>query len=301
MPWPELDPARDGGTWRVLHMAAQMLGKLRVRHADWVNHGWHVALQPVANGLAILPIATAGGRFSLSINLCDHRIHLQLSDGRDDSIALAQPTIVKLHAELREMLDRHGLPSDFNGRPNEVPDALPFAKDNRPVDYRCDSAERLRDALSRIVPVFDTFRAGFAGKVSPVHFWWGSFDLAVTRFSGRSAPKHSGGIPGLPDRITREAYSHEVSSAGFWAGGALGADPLFYSYAYPAPGGFAEAAVPVGRFDEGLGEFVLPYADVRQADDPAAMLLRFLQATYDAAADGAGWDRPSLEREIAAP
>ncbi len=301
MNWPELDPARDAGTWTVLHLASQMLGKLRVAHSDWVNHGWHVALQPAANGLAILPIAAEGGRFTLSLDLCDHRIHLLVSDGRSDGVALAQPSIAALHTELVAMLDRNGLPSRFNGVPNELPDAVPFAKDERPTDYREDSAVRMREALRVVVPVFETFRAGFSGKVSPVQFWWGSFDLAVTRFSGRTAPDHPGGVPGLPDRITREAYSHEVSSAGFWPGGAFGADPIFYSYAYPSPDGFAEAAVTHGRFDATLGEFVLPYGEVRSAADPAATLLGFLLETYTAAADLAQWDRAALEREPVAP
>ncbi|NJC04898.1 hypothetical protein GGQ97_000691 [Sphingomonas kaistensis] len=301
MEWPELDTARDSGTWRVLHLASQMLGKLRVRHADWVNHGWHVALQPSANGLASLPIAAEGGRFSLSLDLCDHRIHLLVSDGRSDSVPLAQPSIARLHADLIAMLDRNGLPSDFHGRPNELPDAVPFAEDDRLSDYREESAVRLREVLRVVVPVFETFRAGFSGKVSPVHFWWGSFDLAVTRFSGRRAPDHPGGVPGLPDRITREAYSHEVSSAGFWPGGAFGAAPIFYSYAYPSPDGFSAAAVSRGRFDEALGEFVLPYGEVRSQADPAGTLLTFLQETYAAAADLAQWDRAALERDPVAP
>jgi hypothetical protein len=299
--WPALDPTRDAGTWRHLHLASQMLGKLRIAHADWVNHGWHAALQPSANGLATAPIAAGKRRFSLSIDLCDHRLHLTTSEGVTDAVPLAQPSIASLHRDLVAMLDRHGLPSNFHGRPNEVEDALPFAADERPVDYRPESAERLRDALALIVPVFERFRAGFAGKVSPVHFWWGSFDLAVTRFSGRPAPAHPGGIPGLPDRVTREAYSHEVSSAGFWPGGVAGAAPIFYAYAYPSAEGFSAAAMPHGRFDEALGEFVLPYADVRAAPDPEAMLLDFLEATYAAAADLAAWDRAALERPVAAP
>lgn len=301
MSWPALDPARDAGTWGVLHLASQMLGKLRIAHADWVNHGWHAALQPSASGFATAPIAVGPRRFSLSIDLCDHHIHLTTSEGESDAVPLAQPSIASLHRDLVAMLDRHRLPSSFHGRPNEVEDALPFAADERPIDYRPDSAERLRNALAHIVPVFERFRAGFAGKVSPVHFWWGSFDLAVTRFSGRSAPTHPGGIPGLPDRVTREAYSHEVSSAGFWPGGVVGADPIFYSYAYPSPEGFADAPVAAGQFDRSLGEFVLRYDEVRAAGDPATMLLDFLQSTYIAAADLANWDRSTLEREPVAP
>jgi len=201
------------------------------------------------------------------------------------------------------MLDAHGLPSSFNGKPNEIPDALPFSEDAAPREYRPDSAGRLHTALARIEPVFERFRAGFQGKASPVHFYWGSFDLAVTRFSGRAAPPHPGGIPGLPDRITREAYSHEESSAGFWPGGVTAVEPIFYSYAYPEPVGFRDAAVrpEAARFDETLGEFVLPYEAVRRSIDPEAELTAFLQSTYDAAADLAQWDRGALEREVAAP
>jgi Family of unknown function (DUF5996) len=201
------------------------------------------------------------------------------------------------------MLDRNGLPSNFHGRPNEVPDAIPFAEDEAPRSYSQDSAERLRDALALIVPIFERFRAGFLGKASPVHFFWGSFDLAVTRFSGREAPRHPGGIPGLPDRITREAYSHEVSSAGFWPGGVTEADPIFYSYAYPEPAGFrsANVAPAAARFDEALGEYVLPYEEVRRSAIPETELMAFLKSSYEAAANLAGWDRPALEREVSAP
>jgi hypothetical protein len=199
------------------------------------------------------------------------------------------------------MLDRHGLPSNFSGVPNEIEGALPFAEDKAPRDYDRDSAERLREALAAMLPAFERFRAGFVGKSSPVHFWWGSFDLAVTRFSGREAPPHPGGVPGLPDRITREAYSHEVSSAGFWAGGATEAEPFFYSYAYPEPDGYRSAAVDHVKFDEDWGEFILPYSEVRAADDPAGMLGAFFQSSYEAAASLAEWDRPSLERKPDAP
>ena len=201
------------------------------------------------------------------------------------------------------MLKAHDLPSNFNGRPNEIPDAPPFAEDVAPREYRPDSAERLHAALAKIVPVFNRFRAGFLGKASPVHFFWGSFDLAVTRFSGRQAPPHPGGVPGLPDRITREAYSHEETSAGFWPGGATAAEPIFYSYAYPEPTGFREATVvpDAARFDPTLGEFTLPYEAVRTAADPAGELLGFLQSTYDVAANLQQWDREALEREPVAP
>jgi hypothetical protein len=199
------------------------------------------------------------------------------------------------------MLELHDLPASFNATPNEIADAVPFADDDAPREYDRDSAERFRAALAAMLPVFARFRAGFSGKASPVHFWWGSFDLAVSRFSGRAAPPHQGGMPGLPDRIAREAYSHEVTSAGFWAGGATAAEPFFYSYIYPEPDGYRAAEIAHGRFDETFGEFVLPYADVRAAADPARMLMKFFQTSYDAAADLASWDRAALEREPVAP
>ena len=299
--WPKLDPARDHDTLTLLHLAAQMLGKVRIAHAPWTNHGWHVALQPRSNGLETLPTAAGDGRtFTLVLDLCRHAIVLWVSDQSREEVPLNAGSIAALHSRLVAMLDRYGLPSNFNGRPNEIEGALPFAEDKAPRDYDRDSAESFREALAAMLPVFERFRAGFVGKSSPVHFWWGSFDLAVTRFSGRPAPPHPGGVPGLPDRIAREAYSHEVSSAGFWAGGATKAEPFFYSYAYPEPNGFRKSPTP-GHFDEKWGEFILPYAEVRAADDPAGVLEDFFQSTYEAAAELAKWDRRALERKPVAP
>jgi len=300
--WPELSVERDHETLAILHLAAQMLGKVRVAHAPWMNHGWHVALQPNARGLGILPTAASGGRtFTLTLDLCRHAIVLWISDGGREELPLNAGSIAALHRRLVALLDLHGLPSDFNGMPNEIPDAVAFAEDHLARDYNRDSAERFRAALAAMLPVFAGFRAGFSGKASPVHFWWGSFDLAVSRFSGRKAPPHPGGLPGLPDRITREAYSDEVSSAGFWAGGATAAEPFFYSYIYPEPDGYRAAKLVHGGFDETYGEFVLSYEEVRAAGDPGAMLTKFFQSTYDAAANLAKWDRAALEREPVAP
>jgi len=300
--WPQLSVERDHETFAILHLAAQMLGKVRVAHAPWMNHGWHAALQPNARGLGILPTAASGGRtFTLTLDLCRHAIVLWISDGGREELPLNAGSIAALHRRLVGMLELHGLPSSFNGRPNEIPEARPFAEDDTAREYDRDSAERFRAALAAVLPVFARFRAGFSGKASPVHFWWGSFDLAVSRFSGRRAPPHPGGLPGLPDRITREAYSDEVSSAGFWAGGVTAAEPFFYSYIYPAPDGFGDVKVPHGRFDETFGEFILPYDVVRSSADPDRLLSEFFQSTYDAAADLARWDRAALEREPVAP
>ena len=302
MSWPVLDPARDHETLAILHLTSQMLGKIRVKHAPWTNHGWHVALQPNARGLATLPTSASDGRtFTLALDLCRHAIVLTTSGAERAELPLYERSISALHSGLVEMLDEHGLPSDFSGTPNEVADALPFADDTAPRVYNPDSATRFREALAAMLPIFERFRAGFTGKSSPLHFWWGSFDLAVTRFSGRSAPQHPGGVPGLPDRITREAYSQEVSSAGFWAGGVTQADAFFYSYAYPEPAGFRDNAIAAGGWNGDWQEFILPYEEVRSASDPGGVLTSFLQSTYDAAADLASWDRVKLEREPIAP
>jgi len=237
----------------------------------------------------------------LTLDLCRHAIVLWVSDGGREELPLNAGSVAALHKRLISMLDQHELPSSFNGQPNEIPDAIPFAEDTAARNYDRDSAERFRGALAAMLPVFARFRAGFAGKASPVHFWWGSFDLSVSRFSGRKAPPHPGGVPGLPDRIAREAYSDEVSSAGFWAGGVTAAQPFFYSYIYPEPDGFRAATPAHGKFDETFGEFVLPYAEVRNAPDPDRMLTEFFQSTYNSAADLARWDRAGLEREPVAP
>jgi len=300
--WPELTVGRDHETLGVLHLAAQMLGKIRVAHAPWVNHGWHVALQPNARGFGILPTAASGGRtFTLTLDLCRHAIVLWISDGGREELPLNAGSIAALHRRLVAMLELHELPSTFNGVPNEIADAVPFANDEAPRDYDRDSAERFREAIAAMLPVFARFRAGFAGKASPVHFWWGSFDLASSVFSGRKAPPHPGGMPGLPDRIAREAYSDEVASAGFWAGGVTAAEPFFYSYIYPEPDGYRAAPVKHGRFDETFGEWVLPYGEVRASTDPERMLLEFFESAYDAAANLAKWDRVKLERQPVAP
>lgn len=300
--WPALRVGRDHETLALLHLVSQMLGKIRVAHSAWVNHGWHATLRPAASGLAILPTAADGGRtFTLTLDLCRHAIALQVSDGATGVVPFRGKSVATIHAELIALLDLHGLPSSFHATPNEVADAVPFARDTRERDYNEASAEGLHRALQLMVPVFERWRAGFTGKSSPVHFFWGSFDLAVTRFSGRPAPEHPGGVPGLPDRITREAYSHEVSSAGFWASGVTASEPFFYSYAYPEPPGFRQRTVPVGGFDEEWQEFTLPYDAVRKSSDPAAALTGFLQSSYEAAADLADWDRARLEREPVTP
>jgi hypothetical protein len=300
--WPELSVERDHETLAILHLAAQMLGKVRVAHAPWMNHGWHVALQPNARGFSTLPTAAGDGRtFTLTLDLCRHAMVLWVSDGSREEVPLNAGSIAALHRRLIVILDKHGLPSDFNGRPSEIADAVPFAQDNAAREYDRHSASRVREAFAAILPVFARFRACFAGKASPVQLWWGAFDLAVSRFSGRRAPPHPGGMPGLPDRVMREAYSHEVTSGGFWLGGVTPAEPFFYSYIYPEPDGYRAAKIAHGAFDETFAEYVLPYAEVQSSAEPERMLGEFLQSTYDVAADLAKWDREALERLPVAP
>ncbi len=253
-------------------------------------------------GFRTEPLHGGGGTFELGFDLVDHRF--SLSDAKGSRTLPLRPTsVADFYGGVMAMMAEAGHPVRIHQAPNEVEPATPFADDRQERAYEPDSARRLLGALLEADRVLRLFRSSFLGKASPVHFFWGSFDLAVTRFSGRPAPLHPGGIPNLPDAITREAYSHEVSSAGFWPGGANGGAPLFYSYAYPAPEGFATAGVKpaAARYDESLGEFVLDYEAVRDAGDPDAALLSFLESTYAAAADLGGWGRPALDCPLGRP
>lgn len=300
--WPPLSHAADGETIAILHLASQIVGKVAVALIPWRNHGWHLALHPGARGLSTEPIHHHGRTFDLTLDMVDPAVVLRIAGGAEVRTTLQGVTIADLHRATLAMLIDAGLPVTIHGAPNEVDPATPFAADTAARAFDPASAARVHRALLDADRVLRRFRSAFLGKVSPVHFFWGSFDLAVTRFSGRDAPPHPGGIPNLPDAVTREAYSHEVSSAGFWPGGAGNdGDPFFYSYAYPSPPGFADAPVAPGRFDTKLGEFVLPYAEVRAAADPDAALLAFLQTSYAAAADHAGWDRATLECALGEP
>ena len=295
--WPELSADRDRPTIVALHLFSQVAGKVPTALLPWRNHGWHLTLHVGPRGLSTEPIHAEAGSFALAFDLVDQLFLLEDANGRRE-LPLAPMSVADFHAAAMAMLGAAGYPARIHPAPNEVDPAMPFARDTELRAYDRDSARRLHRALLSADRVFRLFRSSFLGKVSPVHFFWGSFDLAVTRFSGRPAPRHPGGIPNLPDEVTREAYSHEVSSAGFWPGGAgAPGGPIFYSYAYPAPAGFADAKVapPPARFDSALGEFVLDYEAVRSAADPDAALLAFLRSTYAAAADLGGWDRAALD------
>jgi hypothetical protein len=295
--WPELSEDRDGPTIKALHLFSQVAGKVPTALLPWRNHGWHLTLHLTPRGLTTEPVHSEAGAFTLAFDLIDHAFIMEDGKGRR-ALPLGPMSVADFHAAAMAMLAEAGHDVRISPRPNEIDPAIPFAEDRAPRAYDPDSARRLHQVLLSADRVFRLFRSSFLGKVSPVHFFWGSFDLAVTRFSGRAAPPHAGGIPHLPDAVTREAYSHEVSSAGFWPGGAgAPGGPFFYSYAYPSPEGFAEARVApsAARFNPALGEFILDYDAVRTADDPDATLIAFLQSTYEAAANFGGWDRAALE------
>lgn len=294
--WPSLASPTLEATAETLQLWSQIVGKIRLSATPWLNHSWHVALYVSARGLTSSLIHAERTSFEMEFDFVSGALVIRDTLGRDARIALAARSVADFHAEVMAALAALGLDIAIHETPNEIADAVPFSQDTAMRAYDPEAAIALWRALVQIDRVFKGFRTRFLGKASPVHVFWGAFDLAVTRFSGRRAPPHPGGVPNLPDAVAREAYSHEVSSAGFWPGG-KGMAPSFYAYAYPAPEGFATAPVgPAGAaFDTTLGEFLLPYEAVRSAADPDAALLEFLQTTYAAAADLAGWDRHALE------
>lgn len=301
--WPKLSPASLRPTAETLQLWAQVVGKVRLAATPWLNHSWHATLYVSARGLttSLIPYGAVG--LELEFDFTASELVVRVTGGGERRIALTACSVADFHTAVLEALTALGVPVKIDPTPNEIADPTPFPQDTRPRVYDPAVAKDYWRALVQVDRVFNRFRTRFLGKCSPVHLFWGGFDLAVTRFSGRPAPPHPGGIPHLPDAVTREAYSHEVSSAGFWPGGGAVDEPCFYSYAYPAPDGFASAAVspPAARFDPVLGEFLLPYEAVRSASDPDAELLGFLQSTYDAAADLARWDRAALDCEEGRP
>ena len=295
--WPPLSYASLRRTVETLQRWAQIVGKVRLAQTPWLNHSWHVTLYVSARGLTTPLIPHGDVGIEMEFDFIAHQLVIRVSDGGERRIALAPGPVSDFYGAVMEAFSALGSPVAIDPVPNELPDATPFPLDHAARNYDPAVAEDLWRALVQIDRAFNRFRTGFLGKCSPVHLFWGSFDLAVTRFSGRRAPLHPGGIPHLPDAVTREAYSHDVSSAGFWPGGGGVDEPSFYSYAYPTPAGFAKATISptAARFEPALGEFVLPYDAVRAATDPDAALLAFLETTYAAAADLAVWDRASLE------
>ena len=298
-PWPVLEYDEWRDTQATLHRWTQIVGKIRLMQTPWVNHSWHVPLYLTARGLTTSPISYGSRLFSIEFDFVDHQLRIDTTDGRTETLRLAHRAVADFYQELFARLKALGLEISIRTTPNEIPDATPLDQDWKHATYDAEQATRFWHALAQSDRVFKVFRSRFVGKCSPVHFFWGSFDLAVTRFSGRRAPPHPGGVPNLPDWVAREAYSHEVSSCGFWPGGEVMPYPVFYAYAYPEPEGFKSASLrPAGaRYDATLREFILPYEEVRRASSPDRTLLEFLQSSYEAAADLGGWDRSALERE----
>ena len=301
--WPRIPYSEWRETCTALHLWSQIVGKYRLAHAPWVNHSWHATFYVTSRGLTTGPVGDGARSVTLSFDFCDHVLLVE-TDGCARAVVPLEPmSVADFFSRARKAIAEVGGTPVLNGKPNELAEAVPFAENVAERPYDGDAVRRFHRALLSVADVFGHFRTGFLGKVSPVHLFWGSFDLVVTRFSGRRAPLHPGGVPNLPDEVTREAYSHEVSSAGFWPGGFGADEAMFYSYAYPTPAGFADHKVEPTEaiFDKNLGEFLLPYDAVRQSAAPEQTLLRFLQSTYRAAAEAGGWNRAELESELGMP
>ncbi len=291
--WPPIPYAEWQTTAAALHLYLQIVGKYRLARSPWVNHSWHATFYATPRGLTTSLIPDGLGGIEIQFDFIDHAVRGLDGAGNTECFSLGPMSVADFHARFADLIAALGGDPAIHGHPNELPDPVPFVEDTVPRPYDGDAVSRFHRALVTIDRVMQDFRTGFRGKVSPVHLFWGSFDLAVTRFSGRAAPLHPGGIPHLPDNVTQEAYSHEVSSAGFWPGGGPSDDAAFYTYAYPQPDGFSEAAVrpDAASYNAEYGEFVLPYEAVRNAADPEAELLAFFETTFSAAAELGNWDR----------
>jgi hypothetical protein len=302
-PWPELPYASWQDTCAGVHLWTQIVGKIRLSLTPWINHSWQSALYVTASGLTTSLIPCGGRSLQIDFDFIDHVLRLRDSRGAQQVIELRPRSVADFYSAVMGALAKLDVAVVIHTTPNELADAVAFDRDVAQRPYDADAVQRFWRILVLSEAVFTRFRSGFLGKSSPVHFFWGSFDLALTRFSGRRAPLHRGGVVNLPDAVAQEAYSHEVSSAGFWPGGGAVQYPAYYSYAYPEPDGYRSAKVgpAAAAYDAALSEFVLPYDAVRTAADPEAALLEFLQSTYRAAADAGRWDRGELECELGMP
>lgn len=295
--WPDLPYPAWRDTCATLQLWTQIVGKIRLEQTPWLNHSWHVPLYLTARGLTTSPISHGSRSFEMQFDFLEHVLNVDVSDGHRRTIALKPRSVADFHRAVMQTLAELGVPVAIDELPCEIAGAIAFSHDETHASYDAEYAQRFWRALLQIDRVFKMFRTRFLGKSSPVHFFWGSFDIAVTRFSGRRAADFQSQVPGVSLDVMREAYSHEVSSAGFWPGGGAIDYAAFYSYAYPTPELFKTYPVrpAAASFHSTLAEFVLPYEAVRTAADPDATLLDFLQSTYEAAASTAHWDRASLE------
>ncbi|MBL4858842.1 MAG: hypothetical protein JKY36_06575 [Erythrobacter sp.] len=300
--WPKLDYEADRPVIESLHAYLQVMGKLPTRALPWCNHSWHLALRVVPRGFRSYPVFTASGEAEVLFDCLSSKVMVETSGGLVDGFDVTGQSVAHFFGQLSSLLDRADVGTSVAGRPNEVETAIPFSEDTTERIWDPAVLARIHRAFSDANRVFERFRTGFVGKSSPSHFFWGSLDLAVTRFSGREAPLHPGGFPNLPDAVTREAYSHEVASAGFWLGGGGVDQAAFYAYGYPTPDGLADITVePAGSYWQGeLGEFILPYEQVRTSIDPEQGLMAFLESTYAAVADLGDWSRKALKVPLGA-
>jgi Family of unknown function (DUF5996) len=294
--WPPFPLAAWQDTYETLHLWTQIIGKIRVALAPKINHWWHSTLYVTPRGLTTATIPDGTRSFQITFDFLQHQLLIETSDGMMRTIALAPCSVAAFYQTVMSTLKDMGIEVQIWTMPQEVADPIPFEQDEQHAAYDPDCAQRFWQILMQADRLLTVFRSRYAGKCSPVHFFWGSFDLAVTRFSGRRAPEHPGGVPHMADWVTREAYSHEVSSCGFWFGGGS-VEALFYAYAYPAPEGFKDYPIQPQEafYSSDMQEFMLPYEAVRQADDPDARVLEFLQSTYEAAANLGNWDRATLD------
>lgn len=293
--WPALSQSAWSDTCATLQLWMQIVGKIRLALMPPINHTWSVTLYPSVRGLTTSPMACGARIVQIDFDFIDHMLRIETSVGRTKFIPLKPMSVAVFYAQVMAALNDLGTPVRIWPMPVEVAQPIPFEQDETHCAYDPVYAQRFWQILLQTMRVFTIFRARFVGKVSPIHLFWGALDLACTRFSGRAAPQHPS-VPGLADRVTRDAYSHEVSSCGFWPG-APGIEPFFYSYAYPEPPGYRESPIAPehASFDPKMGEFVLPYEAMRLSPDPDSALLEFLQSTYEAAANCARWDRAALE------
>jgi hypothetical protein len=296
--WPELPFDAWKDTYATLHLWLQIVGKIRLQQMPWINHSWHVTLYPTASGLTTSAMPYGMRTFQIDFDFLEHQLIVETSDGRRRTLPLEPQSVATFYRRLMDALASLAIEVRIHRRPSEIADGLLFHQDEVHASYAPEYAARFWQILLQTTRVFTRFRARFIGKCSPVHFFWGAPDLAVTRFSGRTAPSHPGGVPRLPDRVAREAYSHEVTSAGFWPGGGPVPHAAFYAYADPEPPGYAEASVEPREafYSRDLHEFLLPYDAVRQSSSPDDTLLAFLQSTYEAGANLGKWDRAALEK-----
>src|ERR1700687_1421525 len=303
VPWPELRTAAWRETYETLHLWTQIVGKIRLARAPWLNHSWQVALYVTARGLTTSPNPDGTPTFQIDFDFIDHALRISTSDGAQRQFALAGKSVASFYAAIMADLAQLGIHAAIDEMPNELPEPICFSQDVQHASYDPDAVRRYLQILENADRVFKQFRSGVLAKSTPVHFFWGSFDLAVTRFSGRRAPRHPGGVPHLPDQVAAEAYSHEVSSAGFWPGSGAIDYPAFYCYAYPEPAGFRATPVrpDAAFFSEALGEVILPYEGVRTAAPADSALLGFLPTPYEPAPSAAKWDREVLECALGQP